>query len=181
MVPGRSFQPLDAPTEIRFILINSLTRRAKHWQNGILEKGLKPARSNPAGFLLSKTRLAFRRNCEMTKVKRGTALSLPVARYVAGEGFRAPTLADVEALARDKTEAALNVLATVMIRQTANPFARVAAAKAILDRAWGKPIQPLATDRSPLELIHRIERVLVNPEHSEAIAYQGDETKSPAP
>ncbi|MCK1393673.1 hypothetical protein [Bradyrhizobium sp. 1] len=114
----------------------------------------------------------------MTKLKRGTALTLPPVQYVAGEGFRAPTLDDVEALARDKTEAALNVLATIMIRETANAFARVAAANALLDRGWGKPVQPLATDRSPLELIHRIERVIVHPEHSEAIADLDDETKS---
>jgi hypothetical protein len=44
--------------------------------------------------------------------------------------------------------------------------ARVSAANAILDRGWGKSTQPLGNgDDSPLELIHRIERVIVHPEN----------------
>ncbi|MDA9536161.1 hypothetical protein ACM41_07735 [Bradyrhizobium sp. CCBAU 21362] len=106
----------------------------------------------------------------MGRLKRRTELYLPVAERVVREGFGAPTLADIEALARAKTEAALNVLAAIMLRETANAFARVAAANAILDRGWGKPVQPLATDKAPLELLHRIERVIVHPDHSSPIA-----------
>jgi hypothetical protein len=93
----------------------------------------------------------------MPKFRRRTELHLPVAQHVATEAFRAPTLADIETLARAKTEAALNVLAAIMFRETANAFARVAAANAILDRGWGKPVQPFygraaariaATDRT---------------------------------
>ncbi|UPK38483.1 hypothetical protein IVB18_15295 [Bradyrhizobium sp. 186] len=40
----------------------------------------------------------------------------------------------------------------------------MAAANAILDRGWGKPVQPLATDKAPRELLHRIERVIVHPD-----------------
>ena len=101
----------------------------------------------------------------MTKFRRRTELHLPVAQHVASEGFRAPTLADIETLARAKTEAALNVLAAIMFRETANAFARVAAANAILDRGWGKPVQPLATDARPRELLQRIERIIVHPDH----------------
>ena len=113
----------------------------------------------------------------MGRLKRRTELYLPVAERVVREGFGAPTLADIEALARTKTEAALNVLAAIMLRETANAFARVAAANAILDRGWGKPVQPLATDKAPLELLHRIERVIVHPDHSTAIADEIDEAE----
>ena len=44
---------------------------------------------------------------------------------------------------------------------------RVSAATAILDRGWGKPLQALGKDDDRgLELIHRIERVIVDPENS---------------
>jgi hypothetical protein len=66
----------------------------------------------------------------MNKLKRRTELYLSVAQHVVGEGFRTPSLADIESLARAKTEAAINVLAAIMFRETANAFARVAAADA---------------------------------------------------
>lgn len=103
----------------------------------------------------------------MTKFRRRTELNAPVVQRVRSGEVGSPTLDDIEALARTKTEAALNMLAAIMYRETANAFARVAAAKAILDRGWGKPLQPLATDRTPLELLHRIERVIVHPKHSQ--------------
>ncbi|MGY3391565.1 hypothetical protein ACVWW6_004156 [Bradyrhizobium sp. USDA 3311] len=78
-----------------------------------------------------------------------------------------------------RREAALNVLAAIMLRETANAFAHVAAANAILDRGWGKPVQPLTTDNAPLELLHRIERVIVHPDHSSAIADEIDEAEPP--
>lgn len=52
-----------------------------------------------------------------------------------------------------------------MRSEDATPAARVSAANAILDRGWGKATQPLANGSDgPLELIHRIERVIVHPE-----------------
>ena len=46
--------------------------------------------------------------------------------------------------------------------------ARVAAANAILDRGWGKAAQAIENgDGGALELIHRIERVIVHPENSD--------------
>jgi len=71
------------------------------------------------------------------------------------------------------------VLAAIMLRETTNAFARVTAANAIPDRSWGKPVQPLATDEGPLELLHRIERVIVHPEHSSTIAEQIDDAEPP--
>ncbi|EIG62086.1 hypothetical protein [Bradyrhizobium sp. WSM1253] len=105
----------------------------------------------------------------MPKFRRRTEPHLPVAQHVPSEGFGAPTLADIETLARAKTEAALNVLAAIMFRETANAFARVAAANAIPDRGWGKPVQPLATDARPRELLQRIERIIVHPDHSSIV------------
>ncbi|MGY8706366.1 hypothetical protein RAD16_11565 [Bradyrhizobium sp. 18BD] len=81
----------------------------------------------------------------------------------------APTLAQIRTLARSKTEAAINVLAAIMFRETANAFARVAAANALLAWGWGKPVQPLAADEGPLEMIHRIERVIVHPNQPPAL------------
>jgi len=65
---------------------------------------------------------------------------------------------------------AINVLVGVMRSKDATAAARVSAANAILDRGWGKTVQPLQNgDDGALELIHRIERVIVHPEnvHSE--------------
>jgi hypothetical protein len=46
--------------------------------------------------------------------------------------------------------------------------ARVSAANAILDRGWGKPPQALQNgDDGALELIHRIERVIVHPDEAD--------------
>ncbi|WP_246791485.1 hypothetical protein [Bradyrhizobium commune] len=92
----------------------------------------------------------------MVPLKRSSALSF-------SDGIGDPTLEDIRLLARSKTEAAINVLSAIMYKESANAFARVAAANALLDRGWGKPVQPLATDEGPLELIHRIERVIVHP------------------
>jgi hypothetical protein len=53
-----------------------------------------------------------------------------------------------------------------MRSKDATAAARVSAANAILDRGWGKAAQTIETgDDGPLELIHRIERVIVHPEN----------------
>jgi hypothetical protein len=75
---------------------------------------------------------------------------------------------EIRSLARSHTRTALNVLVAVMRNTKATPPARVAAANAILDRGWGKPTQALANDENALELIHRIERVIVQPDHVDA-------------
>ena len=71
---------------------------------------------------------------------------------------------EIRSLARSHTRTALNVLVAVMRNTTATPPARVAAANALLDRGWGKPTQAIGNDESALELIHRIERVIVHPD-----------------
>jgi hypothetical protein len=56
-----------------------------------------------------------------------------------------------------------------MRSKDATHAARVSAANAILDRGWGKAAQALQTSGDGvLELIHRIERVIVHPENSDS-------------
>jgi hypothetical protein len=77
------------------------------------------------------------------------------------------SLTEIRSLARSHTRTALNILVQVMRNKDATPAARVSAANAILDRGWGKAIQAIENGDRPLELIHRIERVIVHPENSD--------------
>src|SRR6516162_1904807 len=45
----------------------------------------------------------------------------------------------IESLARSYTDAAIKTLAGIMMEPNCQPMARVAAAKVLLDRGWGKP------------------------------------------
>jgi hypothetical protein len=81
------------------------------------------------------------------------------------------TLVQIRSLARSHTRTAINALIGVMRSKNATHAARVSAANAILDRGWGRPPQALENgENGALELIHRIERVIVNPENSESEA-----------
>jgi hypothetical protein len=56
------------------------------------------------------------------------------------------------------------VLVGIMRSDEPTPAARVSAANAILDRGWGKAAQPIENgEDGVLELIHRIERIIVYP------------------
>jgi hypothetical protein len=82
---------------------------------------------------------------------------------------RSKTLTEIRSLARSHTRTAVTVLVRIMRNKDATPAARVSAANAILDRGWGKATQPLENgDAGALELIHRIERVIVHPENSDS-------------
>ena len=61
-------------------------------------------------------------------------------------GGRPKEVGEVRDLARQYTPAAIAALEGVMSSPTAPAAARVAAAEALLNRAWGKPTQPLAGD-----------------------------------
>jgi hypothetical protein len=75
----------------------------------------------------------------------------------------------IRSLARSHTRTALNVLVGVMRNANATAPARIAAANAILDRGWGKATQPVGNgEEGALELIHRIERIIVHPENSDS-------------
>lgn len=79
------------------------------------------------------------------------------------------TLVEIRSLARSHTRTAINALVGVMRSRKATHAARVSAANALLDRGWGKPPQALENgEDGALELIHRIERVIVHPENSES-------------
>jgi hypothetical protein len=74
----------------------------------------------------------------------------------------AKNLTDIRSLARSHTEGALATLASIMHAADAPHAARVSAANSLLDRGWGKAAQPISGDHeNPLELIHKIERVIV--------------------
>jgi hypothetical protein len=86
-------------------------------------------------------------------------------------GGRSTTLADVQKLAREKSGGAIETLAAIHADAKAPAAVRVAAANAILDRAFGKPqavtgedgegpilanltvtfVKPPATDRPPAD------------------------------
>ena len=76
------------------------------------------------------------------------------------------SVTEIRSLARSHTRTALNVLVGVMRSPKAAAPARIAAANSILDRGWGKAAQAIENgDGGALELIHRIERVIVHPEN----------------
>jgi hypothetical protein len=77
------------------------------------------------------------------------------------------TITEIRSLARSHTRTALNVLVGVMRSKDATAAARVSAANAILDRGWGKAPQAIENGGA-LELVHRIERVIVHPENSDS-------------
>ena len=62
------------------------------------------------------------------------------SKHATGPGSRGGnrSLAEVGSLARAHTTNAIRVLAIIMRSESTNPMARVAAAKALLDRGWGK-------------------------------------------
>ena len=77
------------------------------------------------------------------------------------------SVTEIRSLARSHTRTAINVLVGIMRSKDATAAARVTAANAILDRGWGKANQAIEIgDDGALELIHRIERVIVHPENS---------------
>ena len=79
----------------------------------------------------------------------------------------AKSITQIRSIARSHTRSAINVLVGVMRSTSATPAARVSAANAILDRGWGKPPQAIENGDGALEFVHRIERVIVEPEELE--------------
>jgi HEAT repeat protein len=63
-------------------------------------------------------------------------------------GGRPKVIGDVQALAREHTPEAVQTLANIMRDVEAAPAARVAAANAILDRGYGKPLQQISAEVS---------------------------------
>ena len=81
----------------------------------------------------------------------------------------AKAVTEIRSLARSHTRTALKVLVGVMRSEDATAAARVSAANAILDRGWGKaPQEKQNGSDGLLELIDRIERIIVHPENSDS-------------
>ena len=72
-------------------------------------------------------------------------------------GGRPKEVAEVRDLARRSTPAAIEALENIMNQATAPASARVAAAEALLNRAWGRPTQPVSGDEDagPVEFVIR--------------------------
>jgi hypothetical protein len=65
---------------------------------------------------------------------------------------RRKTLLDIESLARGHTRKAIRTLVGIMNDKTSSPQARIAAAKALLDRGWGAPpvAAPVSAEPQPV-------------------------------
>lgn len=68
-------------------------------------------------------------------------------------------------LARAHTDSALKTLVDIMQSEAQPPASRVAAAKELLDRGYGKAPQPMDGDGDggPIKHLHKIERTIVDP------------------
>jgi hypothetical protein len=79
------------------------------------------------------------------------------------------TVTEIRSIARSYTSSAIKTLVGVMRSENATHAARVSAANSILDRGWGKAPQSLENgEDGALELIHRIERIIVHPEDTDS-------------
>jgi hypothetical protein len=65
-------------------------------------------------------------------------------------GGRPKLLKDVRDLAREFTQEAIETFVLIMRSPKAPAAARIAAASALLDRAWGKPMQQIETTAGKL-------------------------------
>jgi len=83
-------------------------------------------------------------------------------------GGRPKAPARVVELARAQTESAIFTLVEVMQNKKAPPSSRVAAAQALLDRGWGKPVQPVDGDGEGGPLAIEIVRRVVDPAKPDA-------------
>jgi hypothetical protein len=82
----------------------------------------------------------------------------PLAR-----GATSRAAAEIKALAKKHSKAAIKVLAAIMNQADGPATARVSAAQALLDRGWGKAAQPVAGEDGGLPMLGKIERVIVDP------------------
>ena len=97
----------------------------------------------------------------MSKNKRS---EVAFAREAARRTLKGRTMTEIKSLARTQTLQAVNTLVQIMRDKKAPAHARVCAANSLLDRGWGKSLQRIASeDGTPLEFLHRIERVIVHP------------------
>jgi hypothetical protein len=75
---------------------------------------------------------------------------MPFAKGQSGNpGGRPKALGDVQEAARAHTASALATLARIAADSTAPPAAQVAAANALLDRGWGRPMRAVEGSVGP--------------------------------
>src|ERR1700761_6714720 len=86
--------------------------------------------------------------------------------------------AQIKALARKHSRAAIKTLAAIMNQADGPPTARVSAAQALLDRGWGKAAQPLAGDADGLPVLARIERGSIEPPKQENRNSSGEDERT---
>lgn len=81
------------------------------------------------------------------KLQNSQGRNLPSSAWLPGQsgnpGGKPKDLHNMRELARTHTPAAIATLAEIMINPKAKESSRVAAAGELLDRAWGKPTQPI--------------------------------------
>jgi len=73
----------------------------------------------------------------------------------------------IKSLARTHSEEAVEVLVAVMKQEDGPATARVVAAQAVLDRAFGKVARGAADEEDTAEYVTCIERVIISPGHHE--------------
>ena len=69
------------------------------------------------------------------------------------------TPADLRSLARAHTEIGIKILAGIAMNEEFPPAARVSAVAQLLDRGWGKAVQPVASDPDGPLIVEIIQRV----------------------
>lgn len=88
----------------------------------------------------------FAGNSAKSAKAKGKPRGRPFEKGISGNPSGRPkVLAEVQELAREHTPAALGALLKIA-KNGKSEGARVSAAQALLDRAWGKPSQPLDPD-----------------------------------
>ena len=85
--------------------------------------------------------------------------------------------AEIKALAKKHSKAAIKVLAAIMNQADGPAPARVSAAQALLDRGCGKAAQPIAGEDGGAPMLAKIERVIVDPTKEQNSS--GDEIAQP--
>ena len=69
------------------------------------------------------------------------------------------TPADLRSLARAHTEVGIKILAGIAMNEEFPPAARVSAVAQLLDRGWGKAVQPVSSDPDGPLIVEIIQRV----------------------
>ena len=72
-----------------------------------------------------------------------------------GQQAESKAAAEIKALAKKHSKAAIKVLAAIMNQADGPATARVSAAQALLDRGWGKAAQPVAGEEGGLPVLAR--------------------------